>query len=150
MIATVVLVLRLALTITLYTFLAWALLILWQELQQQATNLSSKKKVGISIIQKSDQGKDLEFHFFQTEIIVGRHTHCDISVSDEVVSSQHARLAHHHNQWWLEDLSSTNGTFLNGSQLTTPAVVITDDEFRCGNTRFALRIDPDDGPSGKN
>jgi pSer/pThr/pTyr-binding forkhead associated (FHA) protein len=65
---------------------------------------------------------------------------------DEVVSAQHARLTYHHGQWWLEDLSSTNGTFLNGSKLSTPAVVITDDEFKCGNTRFTLRVDLAENP----
>ncbi|MBV6452174.1 MAG: hypothetical protein MHPDNHAH_02928 [Anaerolineales bacterium] len=149
MIATVVLVLRLALTIALYIFLAWSLLTIWRELKQQATTLSDRKKVGISVIQKSEQDKDREFHFFQTEVVIGRHAHCDVSIIDEVVSSQHARLAYHHNQWWLEDLSSTNGTFLNGAQLTTPAVVITGDEVRCGNTHFILRVDTEENQPDK-
>lgn len=147
MIATVVLVLRLALTIALYVFLAWALLTLWQELRQQGKILSEKKKVGISITQRSEHGKDREFHFFQTEVLIGRHSLCDISVMDEALSAQHARLSYHHNQWWLEDLSSTNGTFLNGSKLNTPAVVITDDEFKCGNTLFTIRMDGEDNPA---
>ncbi len=149
MIATVVLVLRLALTIALYIFLAWALLTLWQELRQQATSLSKRKRAGISVFQKSEQGHDREFHFFQNEIIIGRHSLCDVSVLDEVISSQHARLTHHHNQWWLEDLNSTNGTFLNGRKLNTPAVVITDDEFTCGNTAFVLRVDAEEKSTGK-
>jgi pSer/pThr/pTyr-binding forkhead associated (FHA) protein len=144
MIATVVLVLRLALTIALYIFLAWAMWTLWQELKQQGKNISGKKTAGISVVQKSEQGKNREYHFFQSEIIIGRHSLCDISVIDEVVSSQHARLSYHHNQWWLEDLSSTNGTFLNGSILNTPAVVITDDEIKCGNTQFVLRVEAEE------
>lgn len=144
MIATVVLVLRLALAIALYIFLGWALLTLWQELKQQGKSLSERKKTGISIAQKSEQGNAREFHFYQADIVIGRHTHCDIAVLDEVVSAQHARLTYHHGQWWLEDLSSTNGTFLNGSKVNTPTVVITDDEFKCGNTRFVIRVDADD------
>lgn len=149
MIATVVLVLRLALTIALYVFLAWALWTIWQELRQQGKNLSERKVAGISVTQKSEQGKDRDYHFVQDEVIIGRHTHCDITVLDEVVSSQHARLSYHHNQWWLEDLSSTNGTFLNGSKVTMPTVVITGDEFKCGGTLFMLRIAVDEKSTEK-
>lgn len=141
MIATVVLVLRLALAIVLYVFLGWSLLTLWQELRMQGRALSNQKKVGISVTQKPENGEEREFHFFQTEILIGRHTQCDLTILDENASAQHARLSHHHGRWWLEDLNSTNGTFLNGSKLNTATVIITDDEIRCGNTRFALRVD---------
>ncbi len=144
MIATIALILRVALTTALYLFVAWALWTLWQELRQQGKIISERKRAGISIIQESEQGKNREYHLFQNEIIIGRHSHCDITVSDEVVSSQHARLSYHHNQWWLEDLSSTNGTFLNGTKLTTPTVVITGDQFKCGGVQFTLRVEAEE------
>ncbi|MCC7189825.1 MAG: FHA domain-containing protein [Anaerolineales bacterium] len=146
MTATVVLVLRLALAIALYAFLAWALIALWQDLKAQGNRLASQKKTGITIVQKSARGKDREFHFFQNDVVIGRHANCDIALMDEIVSAQHARLTYHHNQWWLEDLGSTNATFLNGMKLNIPAVVITGDEFRCGTTDFAIRIDQEDSP----
>jgi pSer/pThr/pTyr-binding forkhead associated (FHA) protein len=149
MIATVVLVLRLALAIALYVFLGWALLTLWRDLKQQGKSLSGQKRAGISVRQRSERGTDRESHFFQTDIVLGRHTNCDIVIMDEVVSAQHARLTYHHGQWWLEDLSSTNGTFLNGSKLTTPTVVITDDEVKCGNTQLILRIDVEEELTSK-
>ena len=144
MIATVVLVLRIALAIALYVFLGWSLVTLWQELRVQGKGLSNQKKVGISITQKTEQGQEREFHFYQTEVLIGRHAHCDLTIVDEIVSAQHARLSYHHGRWWLEDLNSTNGTFLNGSKLNTPTVVITEDEFKCGNTRFTLRLDTEE------
>ncbi len=144
MIATVVLVLRIALAIALYVFLGWSLVTLWQELRVQGKALSNQKKVGISITQKPEQGQEREFHFYQTEVLIGRHAHCDLTIVDEIVSAQHARLSYHHGRWWLEDLNSTNGTFLNGSKLNTPTVIITDDEFKCGNTRFTLRLDTEE------
>jgi pSer/pThr/pTyr-binding forkhead associated (FHA) protein len=60
------------------------------------------------------------------------------------MSAHHARLVHHHGQWWLEDLNSTNGTYLNSEKLTTSAVIITGDEFKCGNTFFNIRVEVDD------
>ena len=150
MIATVVLVLRLLLTALLYVFLGWALWSFWQDLRIQGKNFSQKKKIGITVTQKLDQGKERQVRFFQQEIIIGRHTHCDLSVMDEALSAQHARLRYHHRQWWLEDLSSSNGTFLNGTKLNTPAVVITDDQFKCGNTDFSLRVESEDETDNRN
>ena len=144
MIATVVLALRLALAITLYAFLGWAFYTLLQELRLQGNKLAAQKKLGITFYIKIDDDKESSRHFSQSEITVGRDTHCDLSVRDDTLSAHHARVLYHHGQWWLEDLNSTNGTLLNREKLTTPAVVITGDEFKCGNTTFSIRIDADD------
>ena len=144
MIATVVLALRLALAITLYAFLGWAFYTLLQELRLQGNKLSIQKKLGISFYIKIEEGRESVRHFSQPEIMLGRDTNCDLSVMDDALSAHHARVTFHHGQWWLEDLNSTNGTYLNREKLITAAVVITGDEFRCGNTIFSIRIDADD------
>jgi pSer/pThr/pTyr-binding forkhead associated (FHA) protein len=144
MIATVVLALRLALAIALYAFLAWAFITLLQDLRQQGTKLSTPIKLGITFYTRIEEGREIARHFSQPEIILGRDTHSDLSVMDEAMSAHHARVTYHHGQWWLEDLNSTNGTFLNQERLATPAVIITGDEFKCGNTHFSIRIDADD------
>lgn len=147
MIATVVLALRLALAITLFTFLGWAFYTLLQELRQQGKALSAQKNLGITFYFKIDQGKESIRHFTQTELILGRDANCDLSIMDEALSAHHARITYHHGHWWLEDLNSTNGTFLNREKLTTPAVIITGDEFKCGNTNFSIRLDADEQPT---
>jgi pSer/pThr/pTyr-binding forkhead associated (FHA) protein len=141
MIAVVVLVLRFALAIALYAFLGWALWTLGRELHQQGKALTSQKKPRISLSYKPEWGNERTLSFDQTEIVIGRHAHCDVSLMDEALSAQHARITYHHRQWWLEDLNSTNGTALNGDPLSTPTVIITDDQFTCGNITFGIRID---------
>ena len=47
-------------------------------------------------------------------------------------------------QWWLEDLKSTNGTFLNEEKLDTPTVIVTGDEIRCGQVPVRVQIDGQD------
>jgi pSer/pThr/pTyr-binding forkhead associated (FHA) protein len=149
MIATIVLALRLALAITLFAFLGWAFYTLFQELRQQGSKLSDQKKLGITFYITTDQSKESIRHFNQMEIVLGRDANCDLSVLDGALSAHHARVTYHHGQWWLEDLNSTNGTFLNHDRLTTPVVVITGDEFRCGNTNFRIHIDEDQAsPAG--
>lgn len=144
MIATVVLALRLILAIALYAFLCWAFYTLLQELRLQGNKLSAQKKLGITFYVKPEGGKESVRHFSQAEIMLGRDSNCDFSVGDDALSAHHARITFHHGQWWLEDLNSTNGTFLNREKLTTPAVVITGDEFKCGNTVFSIRVDADE------
>jgi pSer/pThr/pTyr-binding forkhead associated (FHA) protein len=144
MIATVVLVLRIALTIALYFFLVWALSTVLQDLRQQGSRIATQKKPGITLFVKLAQGVESQRFFAQTEIRIGRDTNCDLSMMDETMSAHHARLIYHHGQWWLEDLNSTNGTFLNHERLNTPAVIITGDEVKCGNTVFGIRVEVDD------
>jgi predicted component of type VI protein secretion system len=147
MIATVVLALRLALAITLFVFLGWAFYTLLHQLRQQGTKLATPKKLGITLSIQINKGSESIRHFNLTEMVLGRDGNCDLSIMDEALSAHHARITYHHGQWWLEDLNSTNGTFLNRQKLTTPAVVITGDEFKCGNTNFSIRIDADEQPS---
>jgi pSer/pThr/pTyr-binding forkhead associated (FHA) protein len=145
MIATLVLILRLVLALALYTFLGWALWTLLQELKLQGDKLAGQKKPEISLSFSIDQEQETVRHFSQPEVMIGRDPNCDVSMMDEALSAHHARLAYHHGQWWLEDLNSTNGTFLNREPLTTAAVVITGDEFRCGNTVFGIRVEDRNG-----
>ena len=141
MIATIVLLLRFVLAIALYAFLGWALWTLLQELKQQGDKLATQKMPTMTLNFKIGEGKESIQNFVQSEIMIGRDTNCDLSMMDEALSAHHARLTYHHGQWWLEDLNSTNGTYLNHEMLTTPAVVITGDHFKCGNTVFDIRVD---------
>lgn len=141
MTATLVLILRFALAIALYAFLGWTLRILWQELKQQGEFLSSQKKPGIHLQAMLENGKEIKQHFLQSEITIGRNPNCDFPIVDEAVSAHHARISYHHSQWWLEDLSSTNGTFIGKNQLSVPTVLITSDQFKCGNTIFTVKVE---------
>ena len=143
MIPTIVFVLRLLLALALYAFLGWALWTLLQELKQQGDKLATQKIPTLKIHFKIGDTRPSVKNFTQAEIMIGRDTNCDLSMMDEALSAHHARLIHHHGQWWLEDLNSTNGTFLNREILTTPAVVISGDQFKCGNTIFDIQVEED-------
>lgn len=142
MTATVVLVLRILLAAVLYIFIWRVLQTLWQEIRQQSTILATQKKSGIHIIVKTEEGREARYHFWQPEIVIGRGPGCDIVLKDEALSANHARLSRHHGHWWLEDLGSTNGTFLNTDQISVPTVVIDEDQFKCGKSLFTLRLEP--------
>ena len=141
MTAILVLILRFALAIALYTFLGWMLSILWQEVKQQGELLASQKKPVIKVLAKLESGKEVQQRYSQTEVTIGRDPNCDFPILDEAVSAHHARVSFHHSQWWLEDLNSTNGTFMGKSKVSVPVVLIASDQFKCGNTLFTVDMD---------
>jgi FHA domain len=53
----------------------------------------------------------------QTELLIGRHSTCDVVLSDLSVSRRHARLVFRDGKWVLQDLQSTNGTVVNGTSV---------------------------------
>jgi pSer/pThr/pTyr-binding forkhead associated (FHA) protein len=61
-------------------------------------------------------------------------------LANETVSARHARLSFRRDQWWLEDLGSRNGTFLNGEALSAPVVLADMDEVRCGQVSFTIGL----------
>ncbi len=135
-----VLVLRLLLTASLYAFLAWALLNLWRDIKLQSALLSTRVIPPINLTLTLDGQGTQTRRYTQPEVTIGRDPACECPVEDNSISARHARLSYHHNQWWLEDLDSTNGTLINHEKLSLPTVVVSGDEFRCGETLFTISL----------
>lgn len=73
------------------------------------------------------------------EILIGRSTGSDLVLSDEFASNTHAKLVLVGEEWVLQDLNSTNGTFLDGNKVTTPQTIRSGMTIRIGTTNFELR-----------
>ncbi len=138
--AYLVLFIRILMVAGLYLFLGWALYTLWYDLRFH-NELIAKRHVPTLTITMSEQDQDITRVFNSTEVLVGRATTCDLTVSHETVSSRHARLSYHHNQWWVEDLHSTNGTFLNDERVSLATVIISGDELRCGRIGMVVDVE---------
>jgi pSer/pThr/pTyr-binding forkhead associated (FHA) protein len=70
---------------------------------------------------------------------VGRAATCDVVLADTYVSNVHARIYERDGGWWLEDLGSTNGTYVNRTRVSTPTAVGPGDEIRMGKATLELR-----------
>ena len=57
----------------------------------------------------------------------------DIDPTDGEISREHARIIQQGDQFWLEDLNSTNGTFLNGQRIVTPTLLRSGDQIGIGH-----------------
>ena len=72
-------------------------------------------------------------------ILLGRGTDAAIRLDDDYVSTRHARFATNGEQWFVEDLGSTNGTYLGSQRLTTPTPIGIGIPVRLGKTIVELR-----------
>ena len=75
----------------------------------------------------------------ETPITIGRATDATLVLSDDYASSRHARLFPQDGQWIVEDLGSTNGTYLDRSKVTRPMPVPLGVPIRIGKTVIELR-----------
>ena len=71
---------------------------------------------------------------------VGRSKEADVRIDDRYASSLHARVFSREGRFYVEDMSSTNGTLLNGATLHGEAELIDGDNVQIGDTVFRLEV----------
>ncbi len=72
------------------------------------------------------------------ELTLGRAGGCQVTIDDTYVSQLHARLFLREGQYYVEDLGSTNGTYLNGVPLSGPQPLHDGDRIRIGDSEFTF------------
>lgn len=131
--------LRLILILLSYAFVGWVGYAIYADLRGGFRKRAEKGVPPITLETQLDQ-QPLVWRFKKPEIILGRDPACDFPLDDERISLRHCKLSFHHNQWWTEDLASTNGTYLN-NVLIESAVILTDrDELRLGQINLSIKI----------
>jgi len=72
---------------------------------------------------------------------IGRSSDADVRIEDRYASGVHARIYSRGPNYYVEDMNSTNGTFLNGGQVNGEAKLNDLDEVRIGNAEFRFELD---------
>lgn len=75
----------------------------------------------------------------ESQITIGRAEDSTLVITDDYASARHARLVPRGGQWYIEDLGSTNGTYLDRSKITGPTPVPLGVPIRIGRTSLELR-----------
>ncbi len=75
----------------------------------------------------------------QAPILIGRGSDAAIRLDDDYVSTRHARIAASGDQWFVEDLGSTNGTYIGTVRITQPTTITLGTQVRVGKTIIELR-----------
>ncbi len=141
-----ILALRIAVLAGLYLFLLAGFVIAWRELRASVQRIGAEARptayealADLVVIESEDTPLTPGDRFpLRPVTSLGRDLSNTIVLPDPAVSAEHALLALRDGHWWLEDLGSTNGTYLNDVRLTQPTLVVPGDVIRIGHTRFRL------------
>jgi Inner membrane component of T3SS, cytoplasmic domain len=75
----------------------------------------------------------------ESQITIGRAEDSTLVITDDYASARHARLVPRNGQWIIEDMGSTNGTYLDRAKVTGPTPVPLGVPIRIGRTALELR-----------
>jgi len=121
----------------LYGFLFVVVRILLRDLRAASRG---RGELGRLVVLASPRGEPPPGSSFALEAIasLGRDVNNSVVVDDPFVSAEHAILTFRGRSWYVEDLASTNGTFVNGVPVETVAALGFGDEVQLGEVRFRL------------
>jgi FHA domain len=99
-------------------------------------------EVGKVVVVKSPALREgEEWVLDSSPLTLGRSSRNDVDLArDEYASSNHARIEPRRDGVWLEDVGSTNGTYLNGTRLTRPKRLSPGDVVRIGETELRYEL----------
>jgi two-component system NtrC family sensor kinase len=98
--------------------------------------------LSLYVMQGPDRGKRFTLPDNEPQLI-GRSSEA-LPITDRSVSRRHAELTPDGRDWYVRDLESANGTFLNGERLGERVKLQPGDQIRCGSTLFVFATQPDD------
>ena len=131
-------VLRLLFLGALYAFLWMVVRALIRDLR--SASREPMRELGRLVVVASPSGEPPPGATFALDAItsLGRDVNNSIVLDDEFASASHAVLTYRGRAWYVEDVGSTNGTFVNGSQVDGLSPLAFGDEIQIGHARLRL------------
>ena len=100
-----------------------------------ATTRPSVRSGRLIVVKSAELDEGTDFELDSAQLTVGRGGQNDVALrSDDYASARHARFEPRQDGVWVQDLGSTNGTFLNGARLERPRRLTHGDVVRVGET----------------
>ena len=136
----IVLALRIAVVFLLYLFLYQVLRTITRELRTTSSDATPASQYGyLTVINPGQSGLPPGKKFPLNQVnTIGRTMTNDIPLNDSFLSSEHALLEWDGNTWIVEDLGSTNGSWLNGRELNQPTALTYGDVIQVGHVELKL------------
>lgn len=139
-------VLQYSFLVLLYYFLVKVLRVIYCDLKPQktagarqvkgSTHLVFEHDPKLLILQKGNIKAGQNQFVLGETFSIGRGENNDIVINDSFVSLEHACITKYKHGYWLADLNSTNGTILNGKEITGEVVLNSGDEIKIGDATF--------------
>jgi hypothetical protein len=118
--------------------------------QPDATGLYSASAAGVAdltgraprlVVERAPGHDPGMIYDLDSDVVLGRGDRAEIRLEDPFASSRHARVYQQGNILVIEDLRSTNGTYLNEELLETPRPLHPGDSVRIGDSEFTFEVD---------
>ncbi|UDY23633.1 FHA domain-containing protein [Nocardioides sp. Kera G14] len=107
--------------------------------RKQPKQRTPKRGVPTYVLVTEGSNKGERVDLSEAPILIGRGTDAAIRLDDDYVSTRHARIATNGDTWFVEDLGSTNGTYIGTVRLTQPTTLTIGTPVRIGKTMLELR-----------
>jgi hypothetical protein len=139
-----VLLLRVVFIFLLYFFVFQVIRVITRELRvaagaSQPVNVANDIHGAILVAEPGDSNLHRgEVYDLEPVTVIGRHPRATIVIDSTFVSSEHLQLNWEQDRWWVTDLRSTNGTFVNDSQIRVPTGLRPGDVIELGAIRLQL------------
>ncbi|MCL2540887.1 MAG: FHA domain-containing protein [Nocardioidaceae bacterium] len=105
--------------------------------KQKAATKKRGTPTHVTVVQGSNSGVSADLA--DAPVLIGRGNDAAIRLDDDYVSTRHARIVASGDQWYVEDLGSTNGTYLGSQRITQPTPIGLGSQVRIGKTILELR-----------
>ena len=140
-IGVMLLLLRVAVVFLLYFFLWQVMRVVTRELQMggAVAAMQTAPYGQLVVLNAGPTGIPVGKVFSLAPVtVIGRSTEAEVALNDTFLSNEHARLELRDTVWFLEDLNSTNSTFLNGFKVQAATEVHDGDVVRVGRVELKL------------
>ncbi|MDD7795645.1 FHA domain-containing protein [Clostridium sp. 'White wine YQ'] len=130
--------------VILYIIIYYALKIMNKDIRggnrRRGASKKGQKSYGIEVESSGDNPnlKQGTLIHIRDTVSIGRRDDNSIILTDSFVSGHHAKLFIRNNNFYVEDLGSTNGTFINGSRIDGSAKLNVNDELKIGSVVFRV------------
>ena len=112
-----------------------------KQARRQAKARPSKRPRGapthVAITEGANAGETISLDL--APLLIGRGSDAAIRLDDDYVSTRHARIGRSDDTWYVEDLGSTNGTYIGSARITQPTTLTLGTQVRIGKTILELR-----------
>ena len=105
--------------------------------QAEARQAAARRPTQVVIVEGGNKGEAVSLD--EAPLLIGRGNDAAIRLDDDYVSTRHARIASSGDQWFVEDLGSTNGTYVGTSRITQATAIQLGTQVRIGKTILELR-----------
>lgn len=131
-------ILKYVFIVIIYLFIFRIIRLMYLDIKSMDKKGSSLDAAYLKVVNRLDSlnFKMNESYVLSYETTIGRSSRCDIIIKDKFVSKKHLKITEENGMYFIEDLNSANGTFLNGEQIFDIVELRDGDKIGVGFIQF--------------